>query len=151
MAARSQVGALVSRALRLHFSTCLGGSILLVTFVYFFFCGSYNYPHIPRDFILNDLYKQVNPQLELSKSKPQCNYSHVLASRKSINGWDVPEFHNYKDLPLDGLVNGSFTPAQCNPLVSVAVIVPFRNREWQRSVFLLYMHNFLQKQNIHYK
>lgn len=151
MAARSKAAALVSLALRLHLSTCLGGSILLVTFAHFFFCGSYNYPHIPRDFVLNELYKQVNPLLELSKSKPQCDYSHVLASRKSINGWDVPKFQNYNDLPLDGLVNGSFTPAHCNPLVSVAVIVSYRNREWQRSVFLPYMHNFLQKQNIHYK
>lgn len=151
MAARATAAALVSLALRLRLSACLGGAIVLLTFLHFFVCGSYNYPHIPRTFVLDDLYKKVNPQLELSKSKPQCDYSRVLANRKSINGWEVPAFQNYNDLPLDGVVNGSFAPAHCNPLVSVAIIVSYRDREEQRHIFLAYMHNFLQKQNIHYK
>lgn len=151
MAARTKAAALLSRAMRLRCSACLGGSLLLVTFLHFFLCGSYNYPHIKRNFVLDEVYKQVNPQLKLSKSKPQCEYSHVLANRKSINGWEVPKIRNYDDLSLDGLVNGSFAPAHCNPLVSVAIIVSYRNREEQRDIFLPYMHNFLRKQNIHYK
>lgn len=143
--------ALVSRALRLRLSVCLSGSIVLVTFLHFFLCGSYYYSHIPREFVLDHLYKQVNPQLELSKTKPQCDYSHLLASRKTIKGWEVYTPQKYDDMALDGLVNGSFVPAQCNPLVSVAVIVSYRNREEQRNIFLPYMHNFLRKQNIHYK
>ncbi|XP_026324992.1 beta-1,4-galactosyltransferase 6-like [Hyposmocoma kahamanoa] len=151
MAARAKAAALVSRAMRLRFSVCLGGSILLLTFLHFFLCSSYNYPYMSRAFVLDDLYKKVNPQLELSKSKPQCDYSRVLASRKSFSGWEVHTFQNYNDLSLDGLVNGSFAPAHCNPLVSVAVIVSYRSREEQRNIFLPYMHNFLRKQNIHYK
>lgn len=151
MAVRAKAAALATRVLDLRLSTCLGSLILFITIRHFFLYGSYNYTDIPRNYVLNHLYKQVNPQLKLSKSKPQCEYSHVLASRKSINGWEVPNFENYNDISLDGLVNGSFAPAQCNPLVSVAVIVSYRDRVEQRHIFLHYMHNFLRKQNIHYK
>lgn len=151
MAVRVVTAALLSHALRLRLTTCAGVLIVLVTFVHFFFCGSYYYAHIPREFVFGDLNKQVNRQLELSKTKPQCDYSYILASRKTVHSWEDHIPRNYNDMSLDGLVNGSFVPAQCNPLLSVAVIVPYRNREEQRNIFLSYMHNFLRKQNIHYK
>lgn len=46
---------------------------------------------------------------------------------------------------------GEFWPEECNPSFSTAVIVPYRNRAAQLKQFLGYIHNFLRKQNIHYK
>lgn len=140
---------LVSRMLQLPAVACVGFAVALLTIVYFYFCGSYNYTHISREFVPNELYKQINPKLALSKTKPECDYKSILDSRKTINNWEVPS--KYDDFSVSGLVNGSFVPVQCNPLLSIAVIVTYRNRQKQLDVFLPYMHNFLRKQNIHYK
>ncbi|KAJ8726464.1 hypothetical protein PYW07_001162 [Mythimna separata] len=51
----------------------------------------------------------------------------------------------------NGLVNGSYTPEHCNALFSVAILVAYKNRQSQLDIFLPYIHNFLRKQNIHYR
>lgn len=140
---------LVSHVLQLPAAVCVGFALVIVTFSNFFLCGSYNYTHIPREHIPNELYQQINPKLTLSKTKPDCEYSSILERRKTLNSWEVP--HKYDDFSVNGLVNGSFAPAQCNPLLSVAIIVTYRNRQKQLDIFLPYMHNFLRKQNLHYK
>lgn len=141
--------ALVSRVLQLPVAVCVAFALALVTFVYFFMCGSYNYTHISRELVLHELYKQTNPNLVLSKTKLDCDYKPILESQETINNWEVPS--KYDDFSVSGLVNGSFVPVQCNPLISVALIVTYRNRQKQLDIFLPYMHNFLRKQNIHYK
>lgn len=140
---------LVSHMLQLPAVACIGFGVALITFLEFFTCGSYNYTHIPREYIPNELYKEINTKLALSKAKPDCDYSSTLESQKTLNSWEVPR--KYDDFSVTGLVNGSFSPSQCNPLMSVAIIVTYRNRQKQLDVFLPYMHNFLRKQNIHYK
>lgn len=49
------------------------------------------------------------------------------------------------------LFTGEFSPSECNPSFSTAIIVPYRNRVEQRKQFLSYLHNYLRKQQIHYK
>lgn len=48
------------------------------------------------------------------------------------------------------MVTGEFWP-DCVPLFSTAVIVPYRDRPDQLKRFLTYFHNYLRKQQIHYK
>lgn len=42
-------------------------------------------------------------------------------------------------------------PKNCRPLISSAIIVPYRDREAQLRIFLNFIHHFLQRQKIHYK
>jgi hypothetical protein len=49
------------------------------------------------------------------------------------------------------VVGGEYSPKDCNPLLKVAVIVPYRNRSQQLDLFLNFMHNFLQKQHLFYR
>lgn len=44
-----------------------------------------------------------------------------------------------------------YIPERCKPLFSTAIIVPYRQREKQLQAFLIYMHNYLRKQNINYR
>ena len=46
---------------------------------------------------------------------------------------------------------GEWRPQSCQPRHSVALVVPFRNRAGQLLVFLNHIHNFLQRQNLHYR
>ena len=46
---------------------------------------------------------------------------------------------------------GEFSPDDCKPKDNVAIIVPYRNRSEQLSVFLRHIHPFLSKQELHYR
>lgn len=48
-------------------------------------------------------------------------------------------------------IGGEYWPEECNPSFSTAVIVPYRDRAEQLKHFLSYLHNYLRKQNLHYK
>ncbi|XP_049868657.1 beta-1,4-N-acetylgalactosaminyltransferase bre-4-like [Pectinophora gossypiella] len=140
----------LSRALALPLTSCIAAALALITVVQFFATnGTYNYSYIPLSSLETELYKQVNPKLVLKQNKPTCNYEEIVKRTDSINNWEVPEkFDNFSPA---GIVNGSYTPTDCNPQFSVAILVTYRNRQKQLDVFLPYMHNFLRKQNIHYK
>lgn len=131
-------------------TTCILYILGLITVIQFFVAhGEYNYRHTPREELYGELYAQVNPKLVPKKGKPNCKYEDILQSTKTINPWEVPK--KFDDFSVKGLVNGSYVPEDCNPLFSVAVLVTYRNRQSQLDVFLPYIHNFLRKQNIHYK
>lgn len=46
---------------------------------------------------------------------------------------------------------GEYWPPDCRPLFSTAIVVPYRQREEQLNTFLIYLHNFLRQQRIHYR
>ena len=46
---------------------------------------------------------------------------------------------------------GEFFPAKCKPTDSVAIIIPYRNREPHLRIFINNIHPFLMRQNIHYR
>ncbi|XP_055371258.1 beta-1,4-galactosyltransferase 1 [Condylostylus longicornis] len=48
-------------------------------------------------------------------------------------------------------LGGEYTSDECRPKFSSAIIIPYRKREEQLHSFLIYMHNFLRKQRIHYR
>lgn len=130
--------------------TCVFSILCLKAFIHLIVTyGVYNYPHLPVEVIDSQLYMQITPNIVLQKSKPNCKYEEILESKKSLLNWEVPK--TFDDFSAKGLANGSYVPEHCNPMFSVAILVTYRNRQSQLDIFLPYMHNFLRKQNIHYK
>lgn len=141
---------LLHRLLQLRVSTCISTILCLITVIQFFsMYGKYNYTHLPAEVIETQLYKQISPKLPLQKTKPDCKYDDILRNEKSLNPWEIPK--KYDNFNANGVVNGSYVPEHCNPMFSVAILVTYRNRQQQLDIFLPYMHDFLRKQNIHYK
>ncbi|CAB3254050.1 unnamed protein product [Arctia plantaginis] len=141
---------LINRLLQLRVNTCVCAIVCLIALVQFFISyGVYNYSHLAPEVIDSQLYKQITPKLHLQKTKPDCKYDEILNNKETVDPWEVPK--KIEHFSAKGVDNGSFVPAHCNPLFSVAVLVTYRNRQKQLDVFLPYMHNFLRKQNIHYK
>ncbi|XP_073944892.1 beta-1,4-N-acetylgalactosaminyltransferase bre-4-like [Choristoneura fumiferana] len=139
----------IRRCLQIRLSVYIVIALCLLSIVHFFtFYGYYNYTHINRDSIDSKLYKKVHPAV-LKRRKQNCTYESILQRTASMQTWDIGnDTENFVAAGIDG---GSYVPPQCNPLFSVAVLVTYRNRQKQLDIFLPYMHNFLRKQNIHYK
>lgn len=53
--------------------------------------------------------------------------------------------------PEEILPGGEYRPKDCSPLYSTAIIIVYRNREVQLKKFLIYFHNYLRQQKIHYR
>lgn len=106
-------------------------------------------------FVLN--YEQLESNLlkksNLNLTKDQllnsaCTYDNVLNDTSSTNVQSLSSsiLKTYK-------INngGEYIPENCIPQFSTAIVVPYRNRAEQLNIFLTYMHNFLYRQNIHYR
>lgn len=141
---------LKNRLLQVKVSTLICTIAALTAVIQFFAAyGSYNYTHLPAEVIETQLYKHTIHKLPQQKAKLDCMYDEILKNKTSLNPDDIPEkFDRFK---ANGVDNGSYVPESCRPLFSVAVLVTYRGRQKQLDVFLPYMHNFLRKQNIHYK
>ncbi|XP_075973100.1 beta-1,4-N-acetylgalactosaminyltransferase bre-4-like isoform X2 [Anticarsia gemmatalis] len=138
------------RLLQLRVSTVITVILCLITVIQFFAAyGKYNYSHLPAEVIETQLFKQITPKLPLSKSKPDCKYDQILSNKESLNPWDIPK--KFDSFNANGVMNGTYMPEHCNPMFSVAILVTYRNRQKQLDIFLPYMHDFLRKQNLHYK
>ncbi|KAJ8727820.1 hypothetical protein PYW08_016205 [Mythimna loreyi] len=71
---------------------------------------------------------------------------------KYVGAYQKPEvYKQIINFPKRGILHGGFVPKHCNPMFSVAIVVNYRDRQKQLDVFLPYMHNFLRKQNLHYR
>ena len=83
---------------------------------------------------------------------PNCSDVHTKSVGRIPIEQDMKRIIEFNDT-LKAMVNkgGWWTPSTCNPVVKVAVIVPFRNRDVQLKIFLHHMHPFLQKQNVFYR
>lgn len=106
------------------------------------------YPHIPRDQIEDMLYKKLNPSLAVDPATSECKYD-LTGPSKPLHLYSIP--YRFDEFLPTGIVNGSYWPRNCRPAFSVALVVPFRNRQQHLDRFLPYMHDFLRKQQIHYK
>jgi len=56
----------------------------------------------------------------------------------------------YSDVVETPMLGGSWRPSNCTPRHRIALIVPYRNREPHLTIFLSYMHPFLQRQMLDY-
>lgn len=139
----------MSRIIKTPVYKILGHVLWIIVAVHFLtYYGHYNYTSITRDEVVTLLYKAVNPDLKAEWSK-DCTYE-LLKSRRTLHNLDVlnAKFDNFSAV---GILNGTYYPKHCRPSFSVAILVTYRNRQKQLDVFAPYMHDFLRKQNIHYK
>jgi hypothetical protein len=105
------------------------------------------YENLKHDDIFDNLLKKTSRNSNII-DKINCNYDELFEKNQFF----------YKDPFSSELLNeaeikqgGEYWPENCNTLFSVAIIVPYRNRANQLKSFLRYMHNYLRKQQIHYK
>ncbi|XP_034830673.1 beta-1,4-N-acetylgalactosaminyltransferase bre-4-like [Maniola hyperantus] len=140
----------IHRLLQLRLTRYAWIILCLVAIIQFFATyGYYDYAHLEEENLDKYLYKHVNPKLMIKKSKPECKYEGILQSTKTLHPWEATK--KFNDFIPKGIMNGSFAPEDCNPMFSVAILVTYRKRQSQLDIFIPYMHNFLRKQNIHYK
>lgn len=79
---------------------------------------------------------------------PKCDYEIIIIKN---------EF-TYRSTYLRELINsieiyrgGEFIPLNCKPEFSTAIIIPYRHRTDQLEAFIVYIHNFVRQQQIHYR
>lgn len=109
------------------------------------FSVHYNYIHpsdIPRE-LVRETIKLPRSIIDL----PLCQ-SKLLDSGGLL---PVPELTRPQQVIGDGLQSGQYLPRHCRPQFSSAVLVPHRNRTKQLELFIPYLHNFLMRQEIHYR
>lgn len=140
----------IQKLLQVRLSTYLCISLCVVAIIQFFAAyGYYRYDYLAQNSLNDCLYIHRNPKLIVKDSLPDCKYEEILQDTNSIRTWEVPK--KFSEFLPTGISNGSYSPESCKPLFSVAILVTYRNRQSQLDIFIPYIHNFLRKQNIHYK
>lgn len=81
-------------------------------------------------------------------AQPPCTYLEILAENQFMYKISYRNDIIHSSEILSG---GEYMPEECTPQFSTAIIVPYRQREKQLNSFLIYMHNYLRKQKIHYR
>ncbi|KAG4068135.1 hypothetical protein HA402_001560 [Bradysia odoriphaga] len=106
-----------------------------------------HYDYLPTDKIFDSLLQKTTKNLTVSQQL-ECDYGDIIMDntymyKKSYQS----DIFDSAEIEL----GGAYQPKRCKPLFSTAVIVPYRQREKQLQAFLIYMHNYLRKQNIDYR
>ncbi|XP_055846874.1 beta-1,4-N-acetylgalactosaminyltransferase bre-4 [Episyrphus balteatus] len=105
------------------------------------------FDYISSDNIYSKLVPETTRNISLQKL-PECNNEDVINQNQHINKNEIQSTKINNKYILPG---GEFYPKDCRARFSTAIIVPYRQRQWQLNKFLVYMHNFLEKQQIHYR
>lgn len=128
--------------------------VRITVFITFIICVWPNryaphYPYIPANEIYEELVERTTQNVtEQLAGKLSCDYDEVISENHFM--YREP----YISTLLDGSdirLGGEWMPSKCAPKFSTAVIVVYRQREKQLNAFLIYIHNFLRKQQIHYR
>lgn len=124
---------------------------IFLTFVYCVWPGRYasHYPYISSDEILEESFEKTTQNISQHWSgKLSCEYNEIIDENRFM----------YREQYISSLLDasdirmgGEYIPSTCAPKFSTAVIVVYRQREKQLQAFLTYIHNFLRKQQIHYR
>ncbi|CAG9788386.1 unnamed protein product [Diatraea saccharalis] len=121
--------------------------IALIIFLHPNMNGRRTYDYIEKNNIMVNLHDRI-AQNFTSTAIMDCDYRDILfdvtTMSVSLMDGDLIEGHKIKD-------GGEFYPSECKPKFSTAIIVPYRDRAEQLRGFLVYMHVFLRRQNIHYR
>lgn len=108
-----------------------------------------HYAYISSDDMLDALVEKTTENVtKETNGKFDCEYSDLIRENKLL--YKEP----YTESLIDGndiRAGGEYIPPNCAPKFSTAIIVPYRNREKQLNQFLIYIHNYLRKQQIHYR
>lgn len=124
---------------------------ILVTFLICVWPNRYasHYSYIPADNIYEELIEKTTRNVTNQMiGKLNCEYNELIEENRYM--YREP----YISTLLDGSdirLGGEYSPSKCAPKFSAAIIVAHRQREKQLKAFLTYIHNFLRKQQIHYR
>lgn len=94
------------------------------------------------------LEKTISNVTMSSVMKPFCEYKHVIDENRLM--YHEP-FTSTVFNESEVLIGGEFTPTNCVPKFSTAIVVAYRNRPEHLKAFTTYIHNFLRQQHIHYR
>ncbi|KAM3957818.1 beta-1,4-N-acetylgalactosaminyltransferase bre-4 [Aphomia sociella] len=121
--------------------------IILIIFLHPDMNAKRTYDYIEKDNIVINLLEKTVENLT-SNAIVRCEYHDIIFEEASLSislvDGDLTEGHRIKE-------GGEYTPSECKPKFSSAVIVPYRDRAEQLRGFLVYMHTFLRRQCIHYR
>ncbi|CAB3255800.1 unnamed protein product [Arctia plantaginis] len=105
------------------------------------------YEYIEKGNILSNLLEEVSENFS-STALIDCDYRDIIYDRTtlpiSLMDGDLIEGHKIKE-------GGEYTPSDCKPKFSTAIIVPYRDKAEELRGFLVYMHTFFHRQHIHYR
>lgn len=106
------------------------------------------YSYIPKAHIVEHLLPLSSLQRNFSTVGVEyCDIEQVVRRNE-----DIPaDWYSRIQSPEDIEVGGEYSPKNCRPRYSVAILVPYRNREEHLEVFLNFFHNYLQHQQLHYR
>uniref|UniRef100_A0A182PCQ2 Beta-1,4-N-acetylgalactosaminyltransferase n=1 Tax=Anopheles epiroticus TaxID=199890 RepID=A0A182PCQ2_9DIPT len=121
----------------------------LLLMVYFLWPGRFAslYDYIEGENIYDQLIRKTTKNISLMRNGLRCDYSEVIEENLSL----------YRPPYTEDIINnnvrigGEYYPEDCLPSFSTAIIIPYRQRERQLNQFLIYMHNYLRRQRIHYR
>ncbi|XP_053956751.1 beta-1,4-galactosyltransferase 1 [Anastrepha ludens] len=106
-----------------------------------------HYDFLNRKEIVNELVEQVTSNISMQRMAP-CDYTDILADNANTYR---PQYRDHVLRGEEILQGGEYFPEECSARYSTAIIVPYRKREEQLHAFLIYMHNYLRQQRIHYR
>lgn len=124
---------------------------LFVLFLVFVWPDRYasHYPYISHDDIYDALVKRTTANVsKAAAGKLDCEYGDIIAENRFM--YREPYISQLFD-GSDIRIGGEYMPSTCAPLFSTAIIVVYRNRPEQLQAFLTYIHNYLRKQQLHYR
>lgn len=129
--------------------------LLVVSIIIFLYCVwptpnrfASHYDYIKAENIFDNLIQATTKNISQQVAIMRCDYDTTIEENTNL----YTDFYR-KELISTTTIRegGEFYPEDCSSSFSTAIIVPYRQREKQLSLFLIYMHNFLRKQNIHYR
>lgn len=105
------------------------------------------YESIPADQIASVLVPRTTTNISMQRN-PLCSYNDILSENQYMykKPYTIDVIHN-----TEIQLGGEYFPKDCTAQFSTAIVVIYRQRERQLNQFLIYMHNFLRKQKIHYR
>lgn len=106
-----------------------------------------HYSYISADELYDNLLEHTTKNVSLLNNV-NCDYSETISENKFM--YREPYISDLID-GTDIKAGGEYLPSKCSPKFSTAIIVAYRQREEQLQFFLIYLHNFLRKQQIHYR
>lgn len=124
---------------------------IILTFIFCVWPDRYasHYPYISSGDIYDELIEKTTQNITQQWSgKLNCEYSEIIDENRYM--YREPYISSLLD-GSDIRMGGEYIPTTCAPKFSTAVIVVYRQREKQLQAFLTYIHNFLRKQQIHYR
>ena len=105
-----------------------------------------HYAYIRSDDMLGNLIESTTKNVS-SMSTIDCDYSDIIEENRFM--YHEPYISTLLD--ASGIkLGGEYTP-ECKPKFSTAILVVYRQREEQLNAFLIYIQNFLRRQQIHYR